>query len=115
MTRAVQSPRDRPAGEFFDLGEAADLGPQRDLHGGFLLGSAFFLELAAGSHLAEQFAELDQPLARLRAAADARRWQRQHLHQRQLMGDQIAVQQLLPSLFQTGCASRKRLVSVWSL
>ena len=51
-------------------------------------------------HLAEQFAEPDQPLARLRATADARRRQRQHLNQRQLVGDQVAVEQFLPGLLQ---------------
>ena len=53
-------------------------------------------ELTAGSQLLEQFAKPDQPLARLRAAADARRRQRQHLDQRQLVGDQVAVEQFLP-------------------
>ena len=38
VPRAVQSPRDQAAGEFFDLGQAADLGPQGDVHGAFLLG-----------------------------------------------------------------------------
>ena len=69
-----------------------------------------------GSHLAEHFAEQHQPLARLRAAADARRRQRQHLNQRQLVGDQVAVEQFLPSLSpEPGGDSRSRLVSVWSL
>src|ERR1017187_9716914 len=36
-TRAVQPPRNHPGGELFDLAEAADLGPQSDLHGAFLL------------------------------------------------------------------------------
>ena len=36
VTRAVQSPRDRPAGELLDLGQAADLGPQGDVHGALL-------------------------------------------------------------------------------
>src|ERR1017187_5258983 len=39
VTRAVQAPRDHPAGELFDLAEAADLGPQSDLHGAVLLWS----------------------------------------------------------------------------
>src|SRR5207253_2075827 len=39
VSRAVQSPRDHPAGEFVDLAEAADFGPQSDVHGVFLLGS----------------------------------------------------------------------------
>ena len=63
VPRAVQPPRDRPAGEFFDLREAADLGPQSDVHGVFLLGSA----VACDAQLAEQIAEPDQPLARLRS------------------------------------------------
>ena len=53
-----------------------------------------------GGHLPEQFAEQHQPLAWFRAAADARRRQRQHLDQRQLVGDQIAVEQFLPGLLQ---------------
>src|SRR5260370_644200 len=40
VSRAVQSPRDHPAGKFFDLRQAANFGPQGDLHGTFLLGSA---------------------------------------------------------------------------
>src|SRR4051794_30136532 len=39
VSRAVQESRDRPAGEFVDLREAADLGPQGDVHGVLLLGS----------------------------------------------------------------------------
>src|SRR5271165_6384591 len=39
VPRAVQAPRDDPAGELFDLAEAADLGPQGDLHGLALPGS----------------------------------------------------------------------------
>ena len=46
-------------------------------------------------------AELHQPLARLGAAADTGRRQRQHLDQRQLVGDQVAVEQFLPGLLQS--------------
>ena len=69
----------------------------------------------AGGQLAQQFAKPDQPLARRRAAADAKRRQRQHLDQRQLVGDQIAVEQFLPGRSNTGCDSCNRLLSVWSL
>src|SRR5208337_772315 len=37
VSRAVQSLRDRLTGEFLDLAEATDLGPQSDLHGAVLL------------------------------------------------------------------------------
>ena len=93
----MQALRDRPAGELVDLGQAANLGPQSDVHGASLLGSG----AAADADLPEQFAEPDQPLARFRAAADGRRRQRQHLHQRQLVGDQVALEQFLPSLLQS--------------
>ena len=58
-----------------DLGQAADLGPQGDVHG------ALLSWLACGDRggLAQDLAQLHQPLARLAAAALAGRRQRQHL------------------------------------
>ena len=96
VPRAVQSPRDRPAGEFVDLARRRISAHKAT----FMARSSSGQELPRQPTCRNSIAEQHQPLARFRAATDARRRQRQHLDQRQLVGDQIAVEQFLPCLGQ---------------
>ena len=80
--RAVESPGNRPAGEFLDLGQAANLGPQsrRSWRAPFLVG------MCRRDGPAQDIAQLHQPSARLGPAALARAGQGKHLGEAELHG-----------------------------